>query len=446
MTTTLVFDGRMGASGDMLLAALIDAGATVSALDPIEDALEVEYRVGSTTKCGIGATTVDVLLTGADTASNSHEHAHQHESDHDHEHGHTHSHDHQHADDHGHGHDHEHVHAEGHGPHRSYLEVCEIVEGMDLESDIESTALAIFERLGEAEASVHGTDLESIHFHEVGADDAIADIVGTVALLANLGVEQVITTPLSVGGGTRSMSHGEYPIPAPAVLEIAEQADWALTGGPVEAELLTPTGAAILAEVADGVNTLPSMQIDETGYGAGGYDLDPHPNVLRALLASRGLDRSLVRDEIAVLETNLDDVAPEVLGGLHQTLGEVGARDVAIVPLTMKKSRPGHLVKVICKPEDRDAVARRLAEETGTLGIRETGASHRWIANRTFETVSLEVAGETYDVTVKIGSDADGEVYDVSAEYDDVAAVAAETEEPIRSIARRAEAAYDEEY
>ncbi|WP_254810161.1 nickel pincer cofactor biosynthesis protein LarC [Natronosalvus amylolyticus] len=487
MTTTLVFDGRMGASGDMLLAALIDAGASVTALEPIEDALEVEYRIGSTTKCGIAATTVDVLLTGEETASHGHEHDHQHERDHshgdshshnhhedthdhghghhgedDHDHGHGHhgedDHDHGHGHhgeddhDHGHGHhgeddhDHGHVHAEGHGPHRSYLEVREIVEGMDLESDIESTAIAIFERLGKAEASVHGTDLESIHFHEVGADDAIADIVGAVALLADLAVEQVVTTPLSVGGGTRSMSHGEYPIPAPAVLEIVERADWAIAGGPVETELLTPTGAAILAEVADGVDTLPSMQVDKTGYGAGGYDLDPHPNVLRALLASRGGDRSLERDDIAVLETNLDDVAPEVLGGLHQRLGEVGARDVSIVPLTMKKSRPGHLVKVICKPEDRDAVARRLAEETGTLGIRETGASHRWIANRAFETVSLEVAGDTYDVTVKIGSDNDGEVYDVSAEYDDVAAVAAETGEPIRSIARRAEAAYDDEY
>lgn len=462
MTTTLVFDGRMGASGDMLLAALIDAGASVSALEPIEDALEVEYRVGSTTKCEIAATTVDVLLTGNGAPSHNHDegHTHDHETDeeHTHEHGHSHEncHSHDHDHDHGHGHSHshdhqhedghDHVHAEGHGPHRRYLEVCESVEGMDLEPEIESTALAIFERLGEAEASVHGTDLESIHFHEVGADDAIADIVGTVTLLADLAVEQVVTTPLSIGGGTRSMSHGEYPIPAPAVLEIAEQADWALAGGPVEAELLTPTGAAILAEVADGVDTLPSMQVEKTGYGAGGYDLDPHPNVLRALLATRGLDRSLERDEIAVLETNLDDVAPEVLGGLHGTLSGVGARDVSIVPLTMKKSRPGHLVKVICKPEDRDAVARRLAEETGTLGIRETGASHRWIANRAFETVSLEIAGDTYDVTVKIGSDGNGKVYDVSAEYDDIAAVAAETGEPIRSIARRAEATYHDEY
>ncbi|MFP9193095.1 nickel pincer cofactor biosynthesis protein LarC [Natrialbaceae archaeon A-CW1-1] len=445
-TRQLVFDGQMGASGDMLLATLLEVGADPAVLEPVEDALDLEYWIGTTTKCGIRAKTVDVVLAGdhergdgdadgdAQTGHEGHGHEGHHHDGHDH-----------HGDDqagHSHSHDHTHTHAEGHGPHRSYREVCTIVEEMGLEPPVEADALAIFERLGEAEAAVHGTDLESIHFHEVGADDAIADVVGSVALVHDLDVDRVSTTPISVGSGTVSMSHGEYPIPAPAVLEIAERADWEIRGGPVEAELLTPTGAAILAHVADGVERVPPLSVDLSGYGAGGYDLDPHPNVLRAIVGeARG---TLQRDDIAVLETNLDDVAPEVLGGLQETLAPAGARDVSIVPVTMKKSRPGHLVKVICKPEDRERVARKLAEETGTLGIRDAGVTHRWIAQREFETVSLEFDGNRYDVSVKVASDEDGAVYDVSAEYDDVAAVASETGLSIRSIANQAERAYDE--
>jgi len=412
------------------------------ALEPVTDALEVEYKIDTIDKSGIAATSVDVLLTD-DDPHDGHDHE---ESDHDHgdsshDHGHDHSHDRDHAHDHEHSHSHDGVHAEGHGPHRSYREVREIVTDMDLEPVVERDALAIFELLGEAEAGVHGEDLESIHFHEVGADDAIADVVGAAALLHDLEPERVVTTPLATGDGTVSMSHGEYPIPAPAVVEIASRADWSLRGGPVDAELLTPTGAAILGHIAEGIETLPTLSLEGSGYGAGGYDLDPHPNVLRVLVGDGSGQSELVEDDIAVLETNLDDATPEVLGGLQETLSSAGARDVSIIPATMKKSRPGHLVKVICKPEDRERVARVLAEETGTLGVRDAGATHRWIANREFETVRLETDGSEYEVTVKIASDAAGEVYDVSAEYDDAAAVARKTTLPIRTVLKRAEAA-----
>ncbi|APX96264.1 nickel pincer cofactor biosynthesis protein LarC [Natronorubrum daqingense] len=455
---TLAFDGRMGASGDMILAALLDAGADPDALEPVTDALEVEYRIGETVKSGISATTVDVYLTDRDETADdgsedghshehgdgdSHDHSHERDNGHDHEHGdaddHDHSHDHNHSHDHSHSHGHSHAHAEGHGPHRSYLEVREIVEAMGLESAVEADALAIFELLGEAEASVHGESLEEIHFHEVGADDAIADIVGATLLVHDLEIERIVTTPLATGGGTVSMSHGEYPVPTPAVVELAQRAEWSLRGGPVETELLTPTGAAILAHLADGIESLPTLDLEGSGYGAGGYDLDPHPNVLRVLVGDSGARGGLEKDDIAVLETNLDDATPEVLGGLQETLADAGARDVSILPATMKKSRPGHLVKVICKPADRERVARALAEETGTLGVRDAGATHRWIANREFETVELSLEGETYDVTVKVASDEEGTVYDVSAEYDDAATIAAETGEPIREIRRLAE-------
>ncbi|WP_436344082.1 nickel pincer cofactor biosynthesis protein LarC [Natronorubrum sp. FCH18a] len=459
----LAFDGRMGASGDMILAALLDAGADPDVLEPVTDALEVAYRIDETVKCGISSTTVDVYLTDRDGVDGdeqdcTHDHGHERAGGHSHSHdGSEHSHDH--AAEHGHSHDHEHghengvdhergraseeshdhVHAEGHGPHRSYLEVREIVEEMGLDPAVERDALAIFELLGEAEASVHGESLEEIHFHEVGADDAIADIVGAVLLCHDLGPDEIVTTPLTTGGGSISMSHGEYPVPTPAVVEIAQRADWSLRGGPVETELLTPTGAAILGHFAAGVASLPSLDLEASGYGAGGYDLDPHPNVLRALIGDGDGRGELVKDDIAVLETNLDDATPEVLGGLQETLSDAGARDVSILPATMKKSRPGHLVKVICKPADRERVARALAEETGTLGVRDAGATHRWIANREFETVELEVDEEIYEVTVKIASDADDQVYDVSAEYDDALAVAGRTNLAVRDVLDRAE-------
>jgi uncharacterized protein (TIGR00299 family) protein len=432
---TLAFDGRMGASGDMLLAALLAAGADPAVLEPVEDALPVEYVVGETEKNGIQSTTVDVVLTEGDAVSPSagsddpaHDHhEHSHEDDHQHDHHHHHEHPHQ----------HEHTHAEGHGPHRTYAEVVELVEGMGLPAGIEADATAIFRVLGEAESGVHGTALAETHFHEVGADDAIADVVGVCLLLADLGIERVVTTPLAVGGGTVGMSHGTYPVPTPAVVNIAAEADWELVGGPVEAELLTPTGAAILAHIANGVESLPTIDITASGYGGGGHTFPDHPNVLRALVGEvRG---GLVREEIRLLETNVDDVTPEVLGSLQETLFAAGARDVTVVPATMKKSRPGHVVKVVVQPGDVARVARTLAVETGTLGVRETSFAHRWVAERRFETVRLEIEGETYEVEVKVASDEAGEVYDVSAEYDDCVAVAGETGLPVREVQRRAE-------
>ena len=405
---TLAFDGCMGASGDMVCAALVAAGADPAVLSPVEDALDVRYAVGSTIKVGIAATTVDVVLNEGD-------------------------------EDHSHSHDHDHTHAEGHGPNRTYAEVVALVEGLDLPAEVERDALAVFRRLGEAEAAVHGTDLDDTHFHEVGADDAIADVVGACLLLADLDVERVVTTPVSAGGGTVTMSHGTSPVPAPAVAEIAADADWSLRGGPVDRELLTPTGAALLAELADGVERLPALDVDAVGYGAGDANLPDRPNALRALVGDGG--GGLRREAISVLETTVDDVTPEVLGSLQETLAAVGARDVSIVPTTMKKSRPGHLVKVVVDPADAGAVARRLAEETGTLGVREGSARHRWVADRAFETATLTVECETYDVAVKLGSDADGTVFDVSAEYDDALAVANETDLPVREVLRRAEAA-----
>jgi uncharacterized protein (TIGR00299 family) protein len=458
---TLAFDGRTGAAGDMLLGALLAAGADRDALAPVEDALPVEYRVERVTKRGITATSVDVLLVDdADATAptdatddegavdkaggfhehgdRSHDHSHSH-GEHSHEHGHNHDdHSHEHGHNHDdHSHEHGHTHAEGHGVTRTFPEVVALVEGMGLPDEVTDRAIGAFRRLGEAEAAVHGTPLSETAFHEVGADDAVTDVVGAALLVADLDPDRIVTTPVAAGGGEVSMAHGTYPVPAPAVTNIAAEADWTLRGGPVDRELLTPTGAAVLAELAEGVAALPPMDVSGSGYGAGTADLADRPNVVRAVVGeSTG---ALVRDEIRVLETNLDDASPELLGGLQRSLTEAGARDVTVVPTTMKKARPGHLVKVIVKPEDVPSVARRLAEETGTLGVRETGATHRWVAERSFETATLEVDGEPYEVTVKVASDDAGTVYDVSAEFDDADAVAAATELPVREVMRRAE-------
>ena len=440
---TLVFDGRTGAAGDMVCGALIAAGADPEVLSPVTDRLPVRYEVGETTRNGIRATTVDVLLDGEDG-----DRGHACERDDDDKH--PHEHDHTHGDE----HSHERAHAEGAGVTRSYPEVVALVESMDLPEAVESVALDAFERLGRAEASVHGTDLDETHFHEVGTDDAIADVVGAALLLDDLGPDRVVTTPVATGGGEVETSHGVYPVPAPATTRITTDADFSAGGGPVDRELLTPTGAAILAAVAEGVDRLPPLDLDADGYGAGDATFPDRPNVLRVLVGDGGdageagvdeaaapAESGLVRDEIAVLETNLDDASPEVLGGLQETLARAGARDVTVVPTTMKKSRPGHLVKAICKPEDAEAVAERLARETGTLGVRQSSASHRWIAEREFETAVLSVDGDDREVSVKVASTADGDVYDVSAEYDDAAAVAEATGLPIRDVLRRAERA-----
>ena len=420
---TLVFDGAMGASGDMLLGALVAVGASPAALDPVTDALDVQYAVDKRTRCGITATGVDVRYE-----SEAHDRDDDHANDHDERGGHDHTHD-------DHAHD-DHTHAEGSGPTRTYPEIVELLESMALPAGVEQDARDSFRLLGEAEASVHGTDLAETHFHEVGADDAIADIVGVALLLDDLNVERVVTTPLATGGGTVDTSHGEYPVPVPAVVELAEEATWSLRGGPVDAELLTPTGAAILAHVADGVESVPELSVDHSGYGAGSKSFDSRPNVLRALVGETRA--GLSRERITVLETNLDDATPEQLGGLQETLGAVGALDVSILPATMKKSRPGHLVKVVVKPEHAERVARRLAEETGTLGVREHGAGHRWTAQRETTEVEIDIEEVTYEVAVKVAR-AGEDVVDVSAEFDDASAVAAETALPVREIQRRAE-------
>ncbi|MFW6448817.1 MAG: nickel pincer cofactor biosynthesis protein LarC [Halobacteriota archaeon] len=389
---TLALGAQMGAAGDMLLGTLLDLGADAAVLEPIEGGLDVSIAIEDVDRAGVRA--VDVTVEGADPS-----------------------------------------------PTRTPAAVREIVEGLDLPDGVRRRGVAVVDRLAEAEAGVHGATPEAVHFHEVGADDAVVDICGTLALLDDLDPASVVVGPVACGAGSVETAHGTYPVPPPAVTALAEGAGWILSPGPVDGELLTPTGAALLAEIADGRERLPPMRLEDVGYGAGDRRHPDRPNVLRGMLGE--VVEGLRREPVTLLETILDDATPETLGSLQETLPEAGAHDVAVLPATMKASRPGHLVQVVVDPADADAVARRLASETGTLGVREVPVRHRWVADRRIESVEVAVAGTTHAVDVKVATDPSGEVLDVSAEDRDARRVARATGVPVREIRRRAEAAFD---
>ncbi|MDY7082450.1 MAG: nickel pincer cofactor biosynthesis protein LarC [Halobacteria archaeon] len=392
----LVFDASSGASGDMVLGALVDAGADADLLEKVEDVVPVSIEFERVDKAGVNAQKVNVVGGGDDDGD-------------------------------GHGHSH---------AHRSYTEVVGIVENSDLPTPVVDDALAVFELIAEAEAEVHDVSLDELDFHEVGADDAIADVLGASLLFDDLD-EDVVTGTINVGGGTVEAAHGEMPVPVPAVTEILKESEHAIEGGPVESELLTPTGAALLVHFTEPVERLPALEIEGTGYGAGRKEFD-HPNVLRVLRGSEVDSRRMPTKGIEVLETNVDDVSGEILGSLYEVLRDEGARDVAIIPIQMKKNRPGHIVQVIARSEDAEHLARVLAEETGTLGVRATPYTHRFVAEREIQTVEVEIAGEVFEADVKIAS-VDDEVFDVSAEFDDARRIAEETNETLRDVMRLVE-------
>ncbi len=376
----------------MFVAALLDAGADAKLLDDVTDATGVGFETRRVDRSNISALKLDVDVEGDEVTRYVSDEVRHDE-----------------ADDGGH-------------VHRDYTEVVETVEGTDLPGAVIEDAVAVFERIGRAEAEVHDVSLNELVFHEVGADDAIADVLAAAVLFHDLG-ERAVATPINVGGGRVRAAHGDVPAPVPATVEILRGTGHAVRGGPVETELLTPTGAAVLAEFAEPIDTVPEMDVREAGYGAGAQDFDDVPNVLR-VVRGEGKTRS---EGIEVLETNVDDVSPEILGSLYETLREEGARDVYVIPTVMKKNRPGHLVQVIARPEDAESLARLLARETGTLGVRATPYTHRFVADRRVDSVEVEVRGETFRADVKIAS-FDDETFDVSAEYGDARRIADETD------------------
>jgi len=387
----LVFNPFSGAAGDMILGCTLDLGADRKEVkELIEASVPVSVEMREIVKKGIKA--LDIRINVPEK---------------------------------------EHV--------RTYPELVDLVKEAKLPSIVEASTLDIFLKMAQAEASVHGqSDLEKLHFHEVGQSDALADVIGSSAAIHALNCDSIYCTPINVGSGTIECAHGTLPVPAPATLELLRKGKLYFRGGGEKKELLTPTGAAILSHFARTVETFPQGRVISIGYGAGDAEL-AGPNVLQGILSE--LDSCLVPDIIEVLETNADDVSGEVLGNLFEELLSMGARDVAIIPATMKKGRPAHIIKVIAKPEDSAKLARKIITETGSLGVRVIPTRHRLIAARKIEMIKLEVEGQIYEIAVKIARDSEGFLLNISAEFEDCRKTAKTSGIPVKEIIRRAEEA-----
>jgi len=300
----------------------------------------------------------------------------------------------------------------------------------DAPEDAKAMATRVFTRIGEAEERVHGMHT---HFHEVGADDAIADVVGACTALHSLGAGGVAVLPVTLGGGTARGDHGTYPIPAPATVHILAQAAIATRLGDEEGELCTPTGAALLAEfVTLEEPDIGPYTIRAVGYGAGSRDPPGTPNVLRVMVIESG-PSPMPQDHVDILETNVDDVSGEVVAGTILRLMEAGARDASAIPCLMKKGRAGHLVRVICTPETSAGLAELMARELGTLGIRCIPAVHRFIADRTFGNVEVTLRGQRFSLPFKCGW-IGGRAYTLKPEFEPARELAAVLGIPVRDV------------
>jgi hypothetical protein len=379
----LYFDCIAGISGDMALGALLDAGAD---LEPIRAGLmslpvePFDLDVERVDSGGLGATKVTVS-TGAV------------------------------------------------GVIRTYANIRSLLELAELPLDAKGLAQRIFRRLAEAEAMVHRRELEQVAFHEVGAVDSIVDIVGTALAISSLGVERVFASAVPTGFGMVKTEHGSLPIPAPAVVELLRGAPMYSRGVPVE--LVTPTGAAILAALVEGFGDLPRMRVEQVGYGAGSARLD-FPNVLRVLIGEEDREAAPESETPAgtevVLETNVDDLNPELYSYVLERLFAAGAQDAWLTPIVMKKGRPAVTISVLVSPQRQEAVRQVLFREAGTLGVRATS-----VDKQVLEREWLEVATAHGTVRVKIGR-LEGKAVTLAPEFEDCAGVAREAGVPLREI------------
>jgi pyridinium-3,5-bisthiocarboxylic acid mononucleotide nickel chelatase len=320
--------------------------------------------------------------------------------------------------------------------HRSLSAILEILEKSQLAPLVRERAAAIFAKLGEAEARVHDVPLEKIHFHEVGAVDAIVDIVGASIGFDALGIEKFACSALNVGGGTAKMAHGILPVPAPATANLLQGKPTYSNG--VQKELVSPTGAAIVATLCDLFGPQPPMSVTKIGYGAGTLDLEGQPNVVRIMIGEAaerpvpGFD-----EEIAVIEANLDDMNPQIYGYFLEKALAAGALDVYTTPVQMKKNRPGTLLTILCNPQDTNALMSLIFAETTTFGARTYRAQRRTLP-REF----VSVATNYGDVRIKI-SRVNGRILHVAPEYDDCRKLAVEKDVPLQRVISEALRAYD---
>jgi uncharacterized protein (TIGR00299 family) protein len=375
-------DASAGVAGDMLLGALVDAGAPLEEVTRAVEAVlpdTVRLTAVETTRAGLRATKVDVVLLREDQ------------------------------------------------PRREWTQVRSLLQECDLAERVRERALAVFATLAEAEARVHGVDAESVHFHEVGAWDSIGDVVGVCAALESLGVGTVSAGVVAVGSGRAQGAHGDVPVPVPAVLELAR--GWQVVAGG-DGELATPTGLALVRTLASACEGLPSMAVAAVGVGAGTRDPAGRANVVRVVVGAPSADRGGAASEsMWVLEANVDDLDPRVWPSVLADLLAAGAADAWLTPILMKKGRPAHTVSVLCTADARDALRDRLFRHTTTFGLREHAVERSALGRDWFP---VPVRGGT--VRVKVSLDGDGTVVHATPEFDDAKALAEAAGRPVRGV------------
>lgn len=338
-----------------------------------------------------------------------------------------------------------HVEVEETNEHRTWRDVELLLADAGLHEDVRSLAHDVFARLAEAEGRVHGIPAEDVHFHEVGALDAIADVVGACAGMVHLGLERLVVSEVSVGGGTVSSEHGRLPVPPPAVVELLRGVP--SSGGPGDLELCTPTGAALLTTLADDWGRQPAMVVSRVGVGAGGRDPEGHANVLRLLVGQAGLGTAAVahfsstggvpdpRSSPVLLETNVDDLDPRIWPVVIASLLEAGASDAWLTPILMKKGRPAHALSVLVAADRAPVVRREIHRQTSAIGLREHAVDKHELDR---EMTTVEVGG--HRVAVKVAR-LEGEVLNVQPEFEDVAAAARALGRPVKAVMSEAVAA-----
>lgn len=442
-----------GISGDMFLGALIDSGVPPRVLEDTVAALGVGARleISRVVRSGISATKVDVWVDGekdlpreeywkkqdvaraSSHAKTHHEYSHDHGSEHHHNHEHPSVQETLRA---GAPAPHEHSHEGPHSHGRGLTEIRKIISKSGISETAKKTAIAIFRALGTAEAKIHATSIEKVHFHEVGAVDAMVDIVCAAVGAETLGVDEIVCSPLNVGGGSVQCAHGTFPVPAPATVELLKDAPVYSSG--VQAELVTPTGAAIVKTLAKRFAAFPEMKVEKSGYGAGTREFPGLPNVVRLTIgeAASAPVAKTASEIVTVLEANLDDLNPQVFGYVMDRLLEEGVLDVFGMPVQMKKNRPGTLLTVLCKPEDASKVTQLIFTETTTLGVRRRDEVRQTLARR-WENVRTQWG----EVRIKIAS-MNGTVTNYAPEYEDCRRIATEHHVPLKAVMQEASREY----
>lgn len=415
----LYFDCFSGISGDMTLGALLDLGIDKAAFLAELEKLKVDgysIEIKSKLKNGISGTDVHVVL----------EETGHHEDDEEHQYGEIHHIDHHHHGEHEHTHEDAHEHTHTHNSERNLEDIENIINHSELRPRVKSMSTKIFREIARAEAKVHGKGINEVHFHEVGAVDSIVDIVGSCICLDLLGIERIFASELHEGKGFVKCAHGLLPVPVPAVMEMLCSSKIPLITEDIPFELVTPTGLAIIKTISSGFGKMPPMSIEKTGYGMGKRETGRF-NALRVVMGSLYQQDMIPNDEISILETNIDNMSPEIMGYTMEKLLDSGALDVYYTPIYMKKSRPSAMLTVLVKCGEEKKISDIIFSETSTLGIR-ISHSQRFCMDRELVKVNTQYG----DVRVKVANI--GDIMKFAPEYEDCRSIALKTGMPIKEV------------